>query len=223
MRRGRCEIFTEIYETNAWKNAESRSGAGSTRARAATFRDDLAMLLKHLRIQALLDAPCGDFNWMVDVVPDVARYIGADIVVEMIEANKRHHGSPSRQFVVADIVSDALPRADLILCRDALVHLTLADIWRTLRNFRRTGATYLLATTFTDHVSNSDIATGEWRVLNMQALPFAFPPPLASIDERCHHTGGVYADKRLALWRLADLLPSRDLSLSDPADGVCVC
>ena len=26
-----------------------------------------------------------------------------------------------------------------------------------------------------------------------------------SIDERCHHTGGIYADKRLGVWRFADL------------------
>src|SRR5262249_44319665 len=95
--------------------------------------------------------------------------------------------------------------ADLVLCRDGLVHLSAADIWRALRNFRRSGADYLLATTFIGDRVNVDIATGEWRPLNMQRPPFAFPAPAALIDERCRHTGGIYADKRLALWRFEDL------------------
>jgi len=44
----------------------------------------------------------------------------------------------------------------------------------------------------------------------MQRRPFSFPPPRELIDERCHHTGGIYADKRLGLWQLADL-PSPDV------------
>ena len=27
----------------------------------------------------------------------------------------------------------------------------------------------------------------------------------ALVDERCHHTGGIYDDKRLGVWRFADL------------------
>jgi hypothetical protein len=37
------------------------------------------------------------------------------------------------------------------------------------------------------------------------APPFAFPAPLAVIDERCTHSGGIYRDKRLGLWELASL------------------
>jgi hypothetical protein len=39
----------------------------------------------------------------------------------------------------------------------------------------------------------------------MQAAPFNFPAPLALIDEKCTHTGGVYRDKRLGLWKLDSL------------------
>ena len=64
---------------------------------------------------------------------------------------------------------------------------------------------YLLATTFVEHRINLDIETGGWRPLNMERPPFGFPAPLRAIDEKCLHTGGIYADKRLALWRLADI------------------
>jgi len=53
--------------------------------------------------------------------------------------------------------------------------------------------------------TNLEIETGGWRPLNMERPPFGFPAPLRAIDEKCLHTGGIYADKRLALWRLADI------------------
>jgi hypothetical protein len=39
----------------------------------------------------------------------------------------------------------------------------------------------------------------------MQHPPFSLPEPLQLIDEQCHHTGGIYADKRIGLWRFSDL------------------
>ncbi len=79
------------------------------------------------------------------------------------------------------------------------------DIHAAIENFRRSGCTYLLATTFVADRRNVDIRTGTWRPLHMQGPPFDFPPPLALVDERCVHTGGIYRDKRLALWRLREL------------------
>ena len=95
--------------------------------------------------------------------------------------------------------------ADVIICRDGLVHLSFADARAAIRNFRRSGSRYLLATTFVRRTENTDIPTGGWRVLNMEAEPFCFPVPLALVDERCTHSGGAYVDKRLALWELAAL------------------
>ena len=197
--------FTEIYRENGWGSAESRSGPGSTAERGADFRDDLSTLLRHLQCRILLDAPCGDFNWIAAALTEDIEYIGVDIVRELIETNRARHGGPRRTFMHADLTTDRLPRADVILCRDCLVHFTDAEVWSALRNFRRSGSTLLLATTFTARESNPPITTGAWRPLNLEAPPFRFPPPLEFVDERCLHTNGAYADKRLALWRLADL------------------
>ena len=94
---------------------------------------------------------------------------------------------------------------DAILCRDCLVHFTDPEVWSAIRNFRRSGATLLLATTFTARESNPRITTGAWRPMNLEAPPFCFPSPLNLVDERCRHTNGAHVDKRLALWRLSDL------------------
>ena len=60
----------------------------------------------------------------------------------VIFRNQERHGSPSRSFVVADAVSDPLPEADVVLCREVLFHLGFADIRRLLGNvFRGSVAT----------------------------------------------------------------------------------
>jgi Methyltransferase domain len=198
-------VFTAIHEGKVWGEGESSSGPGSTRDRAASFLPALIDLVQTLRIAVLLDAPCGDFNWAEPLSDAVARYIGIDVVPALIDANRRRWTSDRRRFLCRDFVRQRLPSADLVLCRDALVHLSERDIFSAIDNLRRSGAEYLIATTFVDDRSNLDIATGEWRPLNMQRPPFSFPPPLELIDERCHHTGGIYRDKRLALWRFPDL------------------
>lgn len=198
-------VFTSIHAARAWGECESASGPGSTRERAASFLPDLVALVRSLDIDVLLDAPCGDFNWAPPLADSVRRYIGVDVVRALVRENRRRWSSPRRRFLCRDIVAQRLPSAQLVLCRDALVHLSDRDVLAAIANFRRTGAEYLLATTFVGERVHSDVATGGWHPLNLEAPPFSFPPPLALVDERCLHTGGIYADKRLALWRLGAL------------------
>jgi len=198
-------VFTAVHDAKAWGECESLSGPGSTRERAAAFLPDLVALVRSLPVSTLLDAPCGDFNWAQPLADSVEQYIGVDVVPTLIKANRKRWGSSRRRFLCRDMVRQRLPSADLVFCRDALVHFGARDIFDALANLRRTGATFLMATTFIGDRANEDIAAGEWRPLNLQRPPFSFPPPLALVDERCHHTGGIYADKRLALWRFADL------------------
>ena len=199
------DIFQAIYQGNLWGNAESRSGPGSTEARAADFLPDLLELLGNLHTRVLVDAPCGDFNWAAPLADAVDRYIGVDVVGEIVARNQRIASSPTAIFLRADLTKDPLPLGDVILCRDCLVHFAFADIWRALRNFQESGPRYLLATTFVERDENSDIATGGWRPLNLERPPFSFPSPIAVVDERCFHSDGAGRDKRLALWELASL------------------
>jgi SAM-dependent methyltransferase len=198
-------VFTDIHRRNVWGSAESASGIGSSLERTAAFRDELIGLLRELDVRVLLDVPCGDFNWMQCVAPIVGQYVGVDIVDELIACNQKRYATERVQFVCADLTTDPLPTADLILCRDCLVHFSLADVWRALENFKRSGSRYLLTTTFERRDQNFEIATGDWRPLNLQLAPFRFPSPLQVIDEKCLHTGGIYADKRLALWEMSSV------------------
>lgn len=198
-------VFVEIYHANAWGSAESVSGPGSTRERAEAFRHELVAALEDLGTRVLLDAPCGDFNWIAPVADTVERYIGVDIVPELIEQHRRRYETSRRRFLHLDLTRGRLPEADVVLCRDGLVHLSHDDIWRALSNLRRSGSRYLIATTFLGERGNEEIETGGWRPVNLQRAPFHFPEPLRLIDEKCLHTGGIYADKRLGVWRLVEV------------------
>lgn len=198
--------FTRIYERNTFGSPESRSGEGSTLEQTATIRREIPALLRELGAKSLLDAPCGDFNWLREVELGVERYIGVDIVRDLIAADQQRFGGAAREFLCRDLIRDPLPAADVILCRDCLVHLSLGDARQMLLNFKRSGARYLLTTTFTARDENVELDAGMlWRTLNLQRAPFDLPPPLRLINENCTEGGAAYADKSLGLWRLEDL------------------
>jgi len=204
-RRKMEHVFAETHRSNSWGSDESVSGPGSTQQRGASFRDDLVAALHDLGARVLLDAPCDDFNWIGPVADAVDQYLGVDVVPEIIAENLRRHSRPHRQFLRLDLTRDPLPPADVVLCRDGLVHFRTADIWRALANLRRSGARYLITTTFIGDRENEEVVTGGWRPLNLERPPFCFPSPQRLIDERCWHTGGIYADKRLGVWGMGDL------------------
>lgn len=199
------ERFARIFEVNLWGSSESVSGTGSAQAQTRAVRAQLPVLLRQLRATTLLDLPCGDFGWMQAVDLGDVSYTGADIVPALVARNQRTFGSASRRFDVLDLTRDALPRVDLVLCRDCLVHLSNAHIRDAMENLRSSGSTWLLATTFQAHEQNGDLDDGDWRPLNLERPPFGFPPPVALVNEGCSEHDGAFADKSLGLWRIADL------------------
>ena len=199
------KTFTTIYQENRWKDGDALSGPGSNLAQTQAIRRAMPILLSDIQCRSLLDIPCGDFYWMSKIDLDL-QYFGADIVAGIIAGNQRMYARDNRQFIQLNIITDPLPKVDLIFCRDCLVHFSFAHIQDALKNIKSSGSTYLLTTTFTNRASNFDIVTGEWRTINLQRPPFNFPFPLQLIDEQCTEGDGAYADKALGLWKIADLL-----------------
>ncbi|MDR0788185.1 MAG: glycosyltransferase [Gemmatimonadota bacterium] len=184
---------------------ESVSGPGSSLESTGEIRMRLPLLLETLGVRSILDAPCGDYNWMQTVRLGIEEYFGVDVLPEVIARNQRHYGGNGRQFRCVDLRKDPLPRAELIFCRDLLVHLSFEECAQVLRNFRTTGAKYLVTTTFTNPRVNEDTSGGAWRTLNLELAPFHFPPPALKIMELCREGGGRYMDKALGVWELASV------------------
>jgi hypothetical protein len=196
-------VFTRIYRGGDWGSAESRSGPGSELVRTAGLRRELPEVLAELEVDALLDAGCGDFRWLAEAELPVRKYIGVEVVPELAAELERRYARPGRRFLQADITRDELPPADLVLCRDVLVHFPDDDVERALAAFRSTGARWLLATTFTARETNEPIELGGWRTLNLEAPPFNFPPPVRALADLPIRDREHYLDKRLALWPLS--------------------
>lgn len=197
--------FDRIVRTNLW-GAASASGPGSEIAATAAVRAALPDLLRKLGARSLLDAPCGDAGWIGDCIRGVD-YTGLDIVPSLIAANNQRvqRGEIAGRFILSDLTRDTLPQADVILCRDCLVHLSFSNIRSAIERFQASGARWLLTTTFPELALNVDCEDGDWRALNLQQVPFIWPAPDALINEQCSEGDGGWQDKSLGLWRLASL------------------
>lgn len=192
--------FTDIYVNKRWGAGETVSGPGSTFAVAQSLMSALPPLFRRLNVTSILDVPCGDFNWMSHMDIGAITYTGGDIVPELVATNNTRFSRNGRAFEVIDIVTDKLPAVDLILCRDCLIHLSLEHGCSALDNFRDSGSTWLLATTFTDAKTNTDIVSGGWRTINMALPPYCLGPCAQIVKETS--LDGCYLDKCLGLWRL---------------------
>lgn len=200
------EVFTDIYNKNYWKSLESISGKGSEIKQTETLISNLGKLFKDMNITSVLDLPCGDFKWMAQVDLSAVNYTGADIVEELIKNNTlQHKERKNLTFKVINLITDNLPKSDIVIVRDCLVHLSYEDIHRAIKNIKSSGSKFLLTTTFTNHHRNYDIVTGDWRPVNLQEKPFNFSPPILVINENCSEGNGEFKDKSMSLWEIAKI------------------
>jgi len=197
--------FTHIYRTNGWRGRESVSGRGSDSDQTEELKIQLPIILTNLRVESLLDLPCGDLNWMKEVDLGPTSYTGADIVPDLIaDLQERFQGS-GRRFVCLDATRQNPGRFDAIFCRDMLVHLSREDITRCLTNFKKSGSKYLLTTHFTADRSYEELNAIGWRPINLTLPPFSFPAPIQILNEACTEGDGAFADKTISVWRLDEL------------------
>lgn len=173
---------------------ETWCGKGSTLATTYHLRAELPNLLSRLGVKSLLDAPCGDCNWIVHVDLGSIRYTGVEKYTGHIL--KARNKAPKLRVVCANILSDRLPRRDAILCRDFLQHMPNIDALRAIAQFKRSGAEWLLATSFSN-AENRDIPErGDFRPFNLEIAPISLGAPLYKIDDP-PNSGRI-----IGVWRL---------------------
>lgn len=191
------DIFTNIYRTNFWRDRESVSGPGSNLKATEVLRDDLPGFLARHDFSSLLDIPCGDYVWQAHMKwPAQLEIIAADIVPEIVENLDEMYADGD--WRVLDATTDKLPKVDVILVRDLLVHFSDADIKKALKNFRASGSKYLLSTTFPG-AKWQDIQTGEWHIVDLAQFRYGLGKPIELLAE---HSSKDFSNKSLGLWRL---------------------
>jgi hypothetical protein len=196
------KIFNEIFNQNVWGSNQSVSGPGSTLEATKILRTKLRYTFSLLGIRTLVDAPCGDMNWMRHIDYNFAKFIGIDIVQVLIE-NLRKESFPAHyHFQVNNIITDILPVADAVFCRDCLVHLPFNSISSVQSLWKSAGFKYAFVTTFPNHLVNVDCAIGHWRPLNMEVAPFYWRKPLFLLNEASPDPNIPYSDKSIGVWGL---------------------
>jgi len=199
------QIFESIYKDNIWNDPMSRSGNGSTLEQTKRIREVIPVIVEKYKIISFLDIPCGDFFWMKVIQPQLntilKSYVGGDIVSELISINNENYSNPVFQFIHCDLLTSLLPYADLVLCRDCLVHFSYRDILKAIINIKKSESKYLLTTTFPGR-RNKNIPTGAWRPIDLQKFPFYFPVPIELHNEECSELDRQFSDKSLSLWKI---------------------
>lgn len=185
---------------------ETKCGAGSTVANTSSVRAWLPGLFERLEVNELLDAPCGDFNWMSHTDLSRVCYIGCDCDPEHCDIALSRLSNPSSfspryKFIKQlDILIDPLPRADVMLCREFLQHLPNIDIADALDNFLDSNITWLLCTSH-GNSENVDIEkVGMFRPLNLMVSPFGFTEPRKWVEDQ------PGSGRILGLWHCSDIL-----------------
>ncbi len=199
------DVFTEAYANKLWGSEESLSGCGSTLEATANLRRELPALFAKFDIRTVLDAPCGDMNWMrlvLEETPSIA-YIGGDIVGDLIARNRERYAKRNVTFIELDITRDSLPKADLMICRDCLFHLPQRKVFDALNNFKRSDVRYLLTTSYvTDGQSNADIRAGFFFPIDLLAAPYHFPRDVLHAIE---DWAPGHPPRRMYLWPRAQI------------------
>jgi hypothetical protein len=213
-------IFTRIFNERAWGGRESASGIGSDMASVGRVLRELPIILRRLGVKSIVDAPCGDMNWMRRLEHQFKSFIGIDIVPAIVCLLRQQIWPEYYHFQVGNITTDILPRADLVFCRDCLVHLPFEKIREAVRLFKKGGFLYIIATTFPARRDNQDCLVGQWRPLNMSVEPFCWMEPLLLLSEREAGDGFEFPDKSLGVWALDSLPVGRECPvLVGPSGG----
>ncbi len=168
------EVFGNIYATDHWKGG---SGEGSTIEASAPYRRVLQHALGARDVRSVVEVGCGD--WQVSGLVDWqgVRYVGVDVLDELVRKN-RDNAPLGFEFIVADARTTALPTADLLVMKDVLQHWPVADI-RQFLDTNRSRYRYLLLTNDIASVHcptellNSEVELGAWRTVDLERSPFS--------------------------------------------------
>jgi len=175
-----------------------RSGPGSTLASTNQLRLALPRVFEQYGVKTFLDAPCGDWFWMQHVDLSALTYIGGDISKEVVDTVMAEFAKPGVSFLHLDITSDPLPAADMMLCRDCLMHLKHWLRWKFFENFAASDCKYLMTTVHHVLENQTVKANSGFKHFNPAIAPFNFDPPLELIPESAAELGADILENRVS-------------------------
>lgn len=160
------DAMEQVYSKNLWgtNNTQFYSGEGSHNPELiepyiqkvqqflSTFKNSLSVC----------DLGCGDFNIGKQLVSYTEQYHAVDIVEELINYNRQKFKSENLEFNCLDIATANLPKADCVILRQVLQHLSNKEITAILAKLHQYN--YIILTEHLpegDFKANVDIISGQ--------------------------------------------------------------
>lgn len=168
------DAMEQVYANYLWgtNGAEFYSGEGSHQSEIiqpyiSIVKSFLTAFEKPITV---CDLGCGDFNVGKSLVSYTNKYVGVDIVEDLIAHNKKTFTQSNLEFKCLDIAVDDLPMADCALVRQVLQHLSNAEIQNIVQKLA--AFKYVILTEHLpkgNFVPNIDIISGQGTRLKKQS------------------------------------------------------
>ena len=163
-------VFEEIYERNLWGFG---SGHGSLPSVTKGYRAYLQQFMELNNVKSVVDYGCGDWQFSKYVDWSNIDYTGVEVVKSLVDANNKQYSSDNISFMQSPADPAKLPKADLLIVKDVLQHLSRQDITRFIdRALSKYTFALITSNVIPADIVNMDIKTGEFRPLDLRLPPF---------------------------------------------------
>jgi len=137
------EAMEQVYDLKLWGNNGSNFYSGDGSHNPDIVRPYIEVVTTFLQSTeqqlVVCDLGCGDFNIGKQLMKYAEKYIAVDIVSSLISDNKEKFKAENLEFLCLDIAKDQLPKADCVILRQVLQHLSnteIQSIVEKLNNFK---------------------------------------------------------------------------------------
>jgi hypothetical protein len=163
-------VFEDIYERNLWGFG---SGHGSLPRATKGYRIYLQKFLDLNGIKSVVDYGCSDWQFSRYLDWSNINYIGIETVKKLVITNSEKFGSSTIRFEESPNNLIKLPKADLLIVKDVLQHLSHDDIKKFIKYALPKYKFALITNNVIPKMRlNINISTGEFRPLDLRKNPF---------------------------------------------------
>jgi magnesium-protoporphyrin O-methyltransferase len=145
-RRGELETYFDRTAAEAWKRLTSDAPVSGIRATVRAGRDEMRRTLldwlpADLSGKRLLDAGCGTGALSVEAARRGAHVVAVDLSPTLVDLARERHAAAtmpgSIDFLVGDMLDDALGEFDHVVAMDSLIHYHAADVTKVVSRLAR--------------------------------------------------------------------------------------
>lgn len=184
--------FTKIYDLGYWVENSSGgisytaifnkksgpSGVGALKQNSIPYLEYLQNFITTNYINTIIDLGCGDFMLMKHIhLPENIKYLGIDIVDELIKNNSKLYSKKNIKFEKIDSLENAIQyNADLLIIKDVMQFWTIEQIHffieKILPNYKYAIIVNNFYPVENQKKQNANTIEGESRPINLEIAPF---------------------------------------------------